>query len=145
MIRNNSCTIHICSCRAYVEGETLPLVKAFAQWDEIFALQSERAKEADNPSHARLILMLAFFFEFSLGFYGPTPFGLYIRGKVMTNSWKFLCVRISTMHIVQLNIAMSEMFTRLWCQSWELTCFESRRYIQWISSAGSELPDHIQD
>ena len=65
-------------------------MKAFAQWDEIFALQSERAKEADNPSHARLILMLAFFFEFSLGFYGPTPFRSLYSGQGQIHE-SFMC------------------------------------------------------
>ena len=35
--------IHICSCRTYEEVKPLLLVKAFAQWNEIFKLQNERA------------------------------------------------------------------------------------------------------
>ena len=72
--------IHICSCRAYEEGEARLFVKAFGQWNEIFAPQSERANGANIPSHACLVLVLALFFEFSLGFYGLIPLALYMLG-----------------------------------------------------------------
>ena len=64
----------------------------------------------------------------------------------MMMSWEYVkvsCVRISTMHNGQLNIAMSEMFMKSVLGTdfaWIYILIFSE-----FSSAGSELPDHIQD
>ena len=65
------------------------------------------ANGADIPSHARLVLVLALFFEFffSLGFYGPIPWLFTICSGQSHDDFKGICESYNG----QLNIAMSEM------------------------------------